>query len=62
MFNLQDEHNEYTYEQLRETWKDLTGNYEKKLDDKVIRSILKEFDFTTKNLEIEPRAKYTCSN
>lgn len=57
--DLQDQHPEYTYKQLREEWKDLTGNYEKKMNDHMIRSIMKEFNFTTKNLEIEPEGRNT---
>ncbi len=59
---IQDQHNEITYSELREKWKDATGNYEKKLSNGLIRKILTEEKITTKNLYHEPRERNTPQN
>jgi len=56
--SIQAENNAYTYSQIREKWKGRSGST-KKLSDATIRRILVEFDYTTKNLEVEPVGRNT---
>jgi hypothetical protein len=59
---IQDENNEITYSQLRQIWKDATGNYDKKLANGTIHKILTEENISTKNLYHEPRERNTPEN
>ncbi len=59
---IQDENNEITYSQLRQIWKDATGNYDKKLANGTIHKILTEENISTKNLYHEPRERNTPQN
>jgi len=49
---IQNEHNEWTYRQIRDEWKLKFGN-EKKMSNGTIFDALAKFDFSTKKLEME---------
>jgi hypothetical protein len=59
---IQDRNNAITYKDLREQWKDATGNYEKKLSNATINKILKEQKFSTKCLYHTPLERNSIEN
>jgi transposase len=55
---LQLEHNEWTYKQVREEWRIKYGT-SKQLSNHVIHDALQKYNFTTKRLDIEPPQRNT---
>ena len=62
LVEIQDNNATITYRQLREEWKDATGNYEKPLSNHTIYNILKQHKFRTKMVYREPPERNTPEN
>jgi transposase len=59
--DIQSEHNEWTYKQIREEWRART-NKTGKLSNSIIHKALEKYEFTTKNLEREPPQRNSPAN
>jgi transposase len=59
--DIQSEHNEWTYKQIREEWRNRT-NKNLKLGNAVIHKALEKYEITTKNLEREPPQRNAPDN
>ena len=59
---IQDEHHDWTYPQLRDEWRLLTGKAAVRLSDGTINRMLKGGKFSTKQLYHEPASRNTPAN
>jgi len=62
LVQLQKEHADWTYKQLREEWHKITHATHKRLSNGTIHNIFDEFGVTTKMLGIEPKSRNTPYN